>query len=272
MTPTTILGHKRGILQQKARKGYLSGMMVFEFFSTGMPAIAASAGADFLMYDMEHTGIGFETLRAQMAACRGLDIAPLVRVPTTEGNTIGQALDIGAHGVMVPMVETTKQARDLVCRAYYPPLGVRGTAFGIAHDDYCEDAPSQIMKQANQRTLVIAMIETATGLANVEEIAAVDGIDVLWLGHFDLTSSMGIAGQLDHPDYLAAIARIIGAAKAQNKIAGYMAIDGNFAREYWAHGFRMLAYGLDHVLLRTALAEGMKLIDTLSEKDIGEVQ
>ena len=212
------LEHKTGILQQKASKGYLSGMMVFEFFSTGMPAIAASAGADFLMYDMEHTGIGFETLKAQMAACCGLDIAPLVRVPTTEGNTVGQALDIGAHGVMVPMVETAQQARDLVRRAYYPPQGARGTAFGIAHDDYSQAAPSQIMKQANQRTLVIAMCETATGLANVEEIAAVDGIDVLWLGHFDLTSSMGIAGQLDHPDYLAAIARIVSAANAQNKM------------------------------------------------------
>jgi 2-dehydro-3-deoxyglucarate aldolase/4-hydroxy-2-oxoheptanedioate aldolase len=113
------------------------------------------------------------------------------------------------------------------------------------------------------------MIETATGLANVEEIAAVDGVDVLWLGHFDLTSSMGIAGQLDHPDYLAAIARIINAAKAHNKMAGYMAMNQDFATEYWAHGFRMLAYGLDHLLLKTALGEGMALIDGLANKDRG---
>ena len=264
------LEHKTGILLQKAGKGYLSGMMVFEFFSTGMPAIAASAGADFLMYDMEHTGIGFETLKDQMAACRGLDIAPLVRVPTTEGNTVGQVLDIGAHGVMVPMVETAEQARDLVRRAYYPPEGARGTAFGIAHDDYDTAHPIDIMQAANQRTLVIAMIETAKGLANVEEIAAIDGIDVLWLGHFDLTSSMGIAGQLDHPDYLAAIACIITAAKAHGKMAGYMAMNRDFAREYWAHGFRMLAYGLDHVLLKSALAEGMALIDGLSADEKGE--
>jgi 2-keto-3-deoxy-L-rhamnonate aldolase RhmA len=245
------LEHKTGILPQKAGKGYVSGMMVFEFFSTGMPAIAASAGADFLMYDMEH-------------------IAPLVRVPTTEGNTVGQVLDIGAHGVMVPMVETAEQARDLVRRAYYPPEGARGTAFGIAHDDYGTAHPIDIMQAANQRTLVIAMIETARGLANVEEIAAIDGIDVLWLGHFDLTSSMGMAGQLDHPDYLAAIARIIAAAKAHGKMAGYMAMNRDFAREYWAHGFRMLAYGLDHVLLKLALAEGMVLIDELSTDEKGE--
>ena len=179
-------------------------------------------------------------------------------------------LDIGAHGVMVPMVETAEQARDLVRRAYYPPEGARGTAFGIAHDDYGTAHPIDIMQAANQRTLVIAMIETAKGLANVEEIAAIDGIDVLWLGHFDLTSSMGIAGQLDHPDYLAAIARIIAAAKAHGKMAGYMAMNRDFAREYWAHGFRMLAYGLDHVLLKSALAEGMALIDGLSADEKGE--
>ena len=101
-----MLQNKTGPAQQKAAKGYLSGMMVFEFFSANMPSIAAAAGADFLMYDMEHTGITTETLRAQMAACRGLDIAPLVRVPSVEANIIGQVLDIGAHGIMVPMVET----------------------------------------------------------------------------------------------------------------------------------------------------------------------
>ena len=192
-----------------------------------------------------------------------------MRVPTTEGNTVGQVLDIGAHGVMVPMVETAEQARDLVRRAYYPPEGARGTAFGIAHDDYGTAHPIDIMQAANQRTLVIAMIETAKGLANVEEIAAIDGIDVLWLGHFDLTSSMGIAGQLDHPDYLAAIARIIAAAKAHGKMAGYMAMNrilpGILGAWLW-----MLAYGLDHVLLKSALAEGMALIDGLSADEKGE--
>ena len=148
-----------------------------------------AAGADFLMYDMEHTGITTETLRAQMAACRGLDIAPLVRVPSVEANIIGQVLDIGAHGIMVPMVETAAQAEEIVRRAYYPPEGQRGTAFSIAHDDFMAGHPVEKMKQANSRTLVIAMIETAEGLKNVDQIAAVSGVDVLWLGHFDLTSS-----------------------------------------------------------------------------------
>lgn len=262
-----MLENKTGVLSTKAEKGYLSGMMVFEFFVPGMPALAASTGADFLLYDMEHTGISIETLKLQMAACRGLDIAPLVRVPSVEANTIGQILDIGAHGVMVPMVDTADQAKDIVKRAYYPPEGQRGTAFSIAHDDYKPGIPAEKMAQANQRSIIIAMIETKTGLANVEAIAAVEGIDVLWLGHFDLTSSMGIPGQTDHPDYLAAVSRIVAAATQYRKAAGYMAVDKKWAEEYWGYGFRMLAYGLDHLLLRASLADGIKFISNMAVND-----
>ena len=262
-----MLQDKNGVLSKKAKKSYLSGMMVFEFFVPGMPALAASAGADFLLYDMEHTGISIETLKPQMAACRGLDIAPLVRVPSVEGNTIGQILDIGAHGVMVPMVETADQARDIVRRAYYPPEGQRGTAFSIAHDNYKSGSPADKMAHANQQSVVIAMIETKTGLANVEAIAAVEGIDVLWLGHFDLTSSMGVPGQTDHPEYLAAVSRIVAAATQYGKCAGYMAVDKKWAEEYWGYGFRMLAYGLDHLLLHASLADGMTFISNMASKD-----
>ena len=128
--------NKTGLAKQKAVKGYMSGIMVFEFFSANMPSIAVAAGADFLMYDMEHTGITTETLRVQMAACRGLDIVPLVRVPSAEANIIGQVLDIGAHGIMVPMVETVAQAEEIVRFAHYPPEGRRGAAFSIAHDAF----------------------------------------------------------------------------------------------------------------------------------------
>ena len=262
-----MLAHKTGPSSQKAKKGFLSGMMVFEFFSPNMPSIAASAGADFLMYDMEHTAIGTEALRQQMAACRGLDIIPLVRIPSVEGNVIGQILDIGAHGIMVPMVETAAQARDIVSRAYYPPQGKRGTAFSIAHDEYTAGEPVEKMKAANSRTIVIAMIETAEGLKNVEDIAATPGIDVLWLGHFDLTSSLGIPGELDHPVYIDAVKKISAAAKSNGKFAAYMALNQDFASHYWAEGYRMLAYGLDHLLLKSALGEGLSFINELAEAE-----
>ena len=98
--------------------------MTFEFFTPGYPAICREAGAEFILYDMEHSGVGFETMKAQFAFCRGLDLVPLVRVPSGDYHHIARALDIGAMGIMVPMVETPEQAKAIVDCTKYPPQGV----------------------------------------------------------------------------------------------------------------------------------------------------
>ena len=153
------------------------GSMVFEFFVPGMPQILSQAGAEFILYDMEHTGLGFETLKTQFALCRGLGVVPMVRVPRGEYHFIARALDVGAQGIMVPMVESVAQARDIAQSAHYPKQGRRGAAFGFAHDDYAPGDPKDKMREADRRNLVIAQIETERGLEVVEDIAAVDGID-----------------------------------------------------------------------------------------------
>ncbi len=251
-------------LKDKLRQqGRAFGPMIFEFFTPGMPAIVAATGADFALFDMEHTGLGFETFRHLAAGCRGLGVAPLVRVPATDYHFIARALDVGAHGVMLPMVETRAQAEHIVAAAHYPPHGRRGAAFAIAHDDFRPGAPAEKMQAARARTLIIAQIENATGLGNVEAIAATPGIDVIWLGHFDLTNFLGIPGRFDHPEYLAAVRRVVAAARANDKPAGFMAADMHWARAYWDHGFRMLAYGLDHLLFQSALQAGMTALRDL---------
>ena len=98
--------------------------MTFEFFTPGYPSICREAGAEFILYDMEHSGVGFETMKAQFAFCRGLDLVPLVRVPSGDYHHIARALDIGAMGIMVPMVETSEQARAIVGCTKYPPVVV----------------------------------------------------------------------------------------------------------------------------------------------------
>jgi len=243
--------------QQLRQDGHAFGAMVMEFFTPGLPGILAAAGARFGLFDMEHTGAGLETMKMLVAGCRGLDLAPLVRVPRGEYHFIARALDIGAHGVMVPMVNSAAEAAHIAACAHYPPVGRRGAAFGVAHDDYRADAPAAVMARAAERTLVIAQIETVDGLREVEAIAATPGIDVVWLGHFDLSNFMGIPGQFQHPDFLAAVRRIVAAAQSFGKVAGFMASDDTWAREYWAHGFRMLAYGPDHLLLQAALRAGL---------------
>ena len=180
--------------------------MTFEFFTPGYPAICREAGAEFILYDMEHSGVGFETMKAQFAFCRGLDLVPLVRVPSGDYHHIARALDIGAMGIMVPMVETAEQAKAIVDCTRYPPAGRRGAAFNVAaHDDYSGGAETDKIAQANARTMVIALVETAKGIENVDAIAAVDGVDVVWLGHYDLTNFMGIPGQFDNPKFHAAV-------------------------------------------------------------------
>ena len=233
------------------------GTMVFEFFTPGMPQVAKAAGAEFVLFDMEHSGVTIETLKGQLAACRGIGLVPMVRVPALQYHFIARCLDMGAMGIMVPMVESAAQAREIVSATRYPPAGRRGAAFGMAHDDYEGGSVPDKMAVANDRTLVIALVETAAGVACVDDIAAVDGIDVVWMGHFDLTNFMGIPGQFDHPDYLLAVDTIVQAARRHGKIPGMMAADEKWAKDYLAKGFQIIAYGIDHLLLQRALGEGL---------------
>lgn len=261
-------------LRQRARAGeVVRGAMVFEFFSPGVARILELAGAEFALFDMEHSGLGLETLKSLCASCRGLTVAPMARVPRGEYHFIARALDVGVHGVMVPMVESASQAEHLAEALRYPPEGRRGAAFGFAHDHYGRPTAGRsgesrkarfspklarsasvgdviaTMRAANARNLFIGQIETERGLEAVEEIAAVEGLDVLWLGHFDLTNFLGIPGQFEHPTYLAAVARIVAAARRHGKGLGFMAADAAMARRYRALGFNMLASGTDQAIL-----------------------
>ncbi len=240
-----------------ASGGHAFGTMVFEFFTPGMAQIMAAGGAEFALFDMEHSGIGIETMKQQLSYARFTTCAPMVRIPATTYPAIASALDAGALGIMAPMVKSVAQAELLVAATRYPPAGIRGAAFGVAHDDYEGGTVADKVATANARTLVIAMIETAAGVANVDAIAAVPGIDVLWLGHFDLTNSLGIPGQFEHPQYLDAVARILAAAARNGQAAGMMAADEGWAHRYLGMGFRAIAFGLDHQLYQASLSRGI---------------
>ena len=243
-----------------AAGGQAFGAMVFEFFTPGLPQLCVNAGAEFALFDMEHTGLGFETLKTQCALCRGLRIVPMARVPRSEYHFIARALDVGALGVMVPMVGTADEAAHIVSCARYPPQGRRGAAFGFAHDDYQGGNVAEKIAALHARTLLIAQIETVEGLANVERIAAVPGVDALWIGHFDLTNFMGIPAQFKHPDFLAALDRVIAACEANGKTAAFLTTDDDWVRDYAAKGFRLFGYGVDQLMLQQALGNGLRVL------------
>lgn len=234
------------------------GTMAFEFFTSAYPAICRAAGADFILYDMEHSGASFETIKAQVMLCRGLDIVPLVRVPGPDYHFIARALDIGAMGIMVPMVESAETARHIVSCTRYPPAGRRGSAFNVTpHDDYSPMAVADKQKRAAERTLVICMAETPKGIDNVDAIAATEGVDVVWLGHFDLTSFMGIPAQFGDPRFASAVAAIASACGRHGKTAAYLAGDEGSARTFHDKGYRCIAYSTDVMLMQNALAQGL---------------
>ncbi|HZO27125.1 MAG TPA: aldolase/citrate lyase family protein [Chloroflexota bacterium] len=246
--------------------GVSLGTMAFEFSTTGLARLAAGAGAEFVVFDQEHTGWSVETIRMLVATSGAADIVPMVRVPTTQYHLIARVLDVGARGIMVPMVESPEQARLIVQSAKYPPVGRRGAAFGVAHDDYTGGDVAEKIRSANDELLLIAQIETVAGVECVEQLAAVDGIDVLWIGHFDLTNSMGIPAQFDHPRYLDAVTRVVAACQTHGKAAGIMAGNVSDAKATLAQGFRIVAYSGDLWLYQQALREGLATIRAEASK------
>ena len=249
----------RGEVKKSLAAGDVAlGTFVFEFATLGIGRLAATAGAQFVIYDTEHTGWGWETIAKVVATTRPAGAEAYVRVPLAQRSYLSRALDAGATGLMVPMVESAAQAADIVRWSTYPPDGLRGAAFGVAHDDYATGGSLEYMRAMNDDVLIMPQIETVDGLAAVDEIAAVDGVDVLWVGHFDLTNSMGIPGEFDHPDYLAALDTVVAAAKRHGKAAGFMAGSAEEAAMLLDRGYRILAYGGDLWLYRAALREGLE--------------
>ncbi len=246
-----------GLRAKLAKGGTALGQMTFEFFTPGLSQIMANAGCDFVILDTEHAGVGIDTIKSQVAYARGTGLAPLVRVTGTHYHLIASMLDAGVHGIMVPMVETAEQARKIASWCRYRPEGVRGLAFGMPHDDYAGGDHVPKMKAANQRTLTIALIETVAGIDNVDAIMATPGIDVGWMGHYDLTNAMGIDGQFDHPRYKSAVKKLVQACTKHKKAAGFLCGDVKTGKQYLKAGFRMLCYGTDIGVFQGALAAGI---------------
>ena len=242
-----------------ARGEFVAGTFLFEFNSPGILRIAATAGAEFVLCDMEHSGWSIETIR-RLTASAVPEAPPFVRVPATEYHFIARVLDMGARGVMVPMVECAEQARKIVSSAKYPPLGRRGAAFMMPHDGYERGSLDEKIAEANREGMLIAQIETRAGLENVEAIAAVDGIDALWIGQTDLTCSLGIPGKFDHPEFHAAVDRIVAACTRHGKVPAYMPLSVDEGRRFREKGFRLMAYSGDLWIYQSALRESLKLL------------
>jgi 2-dehydro-3-deoxyglucarate aldolase/4-hydroxy-2-oxoheptanedioate aldolase len=247
--------------------GVAMGVMCLEFATSGIGRISAEAGAQFAVFDMEHTGWSLETIKMLGASSRSNDFVPIVRVPVNDYHFIAHALDVGAMGLVFPLVSSAPEAKRCVQCAMYPPGGRRGCAFAIAHDDYQGGDITEKMRLCNDNVLLIAQIETAEGLENVEAIAAVDGIDALWIGQFDLTASLGIPGRFDDPKFADATRRIVDACREHGKAATLAVLDPEELARGPAAGFRLLVYAADLWIYQQALRRCFRRIrEALAER------
>ncbi len=222
----------------------LLGQIVLEFFTPGIGPMLDASGLDFVMYDMEHGRCDICLLEQMLASCRGSRIVPMVRVPDLNFAPLSRVLDIGARGVMVPRVETREQTEEIVRALKYAPMGKRGVALGIAHDLY-RAAGAEFFAQSNQDIAIIIQLETAKAFENLEEIVSVPGVDVAWVGHYDLTVSMGIPAQFDHPRLLQAMDDLVAACGRHGVAPGFLPPTPELAAHWIGKGFRMISLGSD---------------------------
>jgi 2-keto-3-deoxy-L-rhamnonate aldolase RhmA len=238
------------------------GVMCMEFATSGIGRIAATAGAEFVVFDMEHTGWTLETIKMLVATSRSVELLTIVRVPTNSYHYIAHALDVGAGGIVIPLVESAEQARQAVACALYPPLGRRGCAFGIAHDDFRSGNMVEKIQSINESMLVIPQIETVAGVEQAESIASVAGVDAIWVGPYDLSVSLGVPGQFDHPKLKEAIDHVHQAARRHNRVMVLGTLNVQQLLEGPKVGYQMLIYTADFSILQQALRS---CFDSLSE-------
>lgn len=233
----------------------LIGSMVFEFHTRGLPTILDHAGLDFILYDMEATGLEFGQLGDLVAAGRAARPLQWVRVPRLREEYISRSLDLGVDGVMVPMVRSTEEARALVDAGRYSPAGCRGAAFGLAHDDYSpRPDQSQTQRRSNSDAALIAQLESVGAVEDAEEIAGLDGIDAIWIGGNDLRNDLQLRGRDSQQEFDEAFEHIVQASRRAGKPVGTMARDAEGCRRQFDRGCTIMALGSDVHLLHDAYA------------------
>lgn len=225
----------------------LAGMWV----CSGSPLVAeicAGAGLDWLLIDTEHSPNSLESTLAQLQAVAAYAVTPLVRAPIGEVVMVKQLLDLGAQNILIPMVSSAEHAREMVAAVRYPPRGVRGVGSALARagrwnrvEDYLADADRHVS--------LFVQIETVAGVDAAAEIAAVDGVDGVFVGPSDLAASMGLLGQQSHPDIVAAVLRAFEGVRSAGKPVGVNAFDPAVAEGYLQAGASFVLVGADVALL-----------------------
>ncbi len=223
---------------------FAMGTFVVELRTPAVARFLEQAQYDFMLIDTEHGYWNPLDIAQHIDAGKRWGVCPLVRVSGPDRGEIMRALDAGAEGVMVPMAKTLADVEKAVEYSKYPPLGQRGAHFARPHTHFAP--PSDLgayMQQVNEAMLTIVQIETLEAVEQVDEIAAMPGVDVLYLGPGDLSIALGVPGQVDHPLILEAAERIVAACRMHGKIAGSHFVSTSMLEKVYARGMQMGGFG-----------------------------
>ncbi|MEO6183968.1 MAG: aldolase/citrate lyase family protein [Verrucomicrobiota bacterium] len=236
----------------KLKKGEPVIGIVISVNSVEVAAQAASMGFDFLWLEMEHTPISLETVRNVVLATRGLPAVPIARPPVNELWTAKRLLDCGVLGVIFPFTSTPELAKRAADACHYPPMGLRGSGADLAHFRW--PAPNYY-DFADKNVLVVAVVEDTTALSHIDEIAATPGIDVIFIGTSDLSFSLGLRGEQNHPKLDAAVARIVAAGKKHGKALGRPALTVEQINKFKKQGFLFFMSATDTEFMARGAAQ-----------------
>lgn len=246
-------------LKQALTEGRIPvGHMIWEFGTRGIAKLVEASGADFAIVDMEHSSFEMERVADLMAWFKSTNVTPFVRVPQGRYHFLARVMDAGSMGAMVGNVETPEEAVGIVNAVKYAPLGRRGVGLGSAHTDYLSPDPASYFEESNANTTVICQIESPVGAANCEKIIATPGVDILWVGHFDLSQSMGIPAQFHHPAFVDNLRRVADACREQGKAAGIQPGTLEQAEQWHSLGYNVLSWSVDSAVYRDALKSAVK--------------
>jgi 2-keto-3-deoxy-L-rhamnonate aldolase RhmA len=242
-------------IRERALKKELLAGTFLNLGSSLTAEIAGNAGFDWVLVDLEHGAGDRSELLLQLQAIESTPAVPIVRIAWNDPVIFKRVLDLGASGIMVPYVQSAEEARKAVAAMRYPPAGIRGVAvmnracsFGPGFDDY--------FKSAGSKLLTMLQIESPAAIEHVDEIAAVDGADVLFVGLMDLSVGLGIAQQWEHPTLRGALDKVVNACQKSGKAAGMIVMSEEQIEPAVADGFSMLAFSSDGA----TVVKGMKSI------------
>jgi 2-keto-3-deoxy-L-rhamnonate aldolase RhmA len=251
---------------RKLQQGELAlGMGLRQARTVDIAQIAQACDFDWLFIDMEHNSMSMDTAAQICSAALGMGVAPLIRVPAHESFHSTRLLDSGAQGVVIPHVNSAQEARRVVDFCRFPPLGHRSIPGSLPQTRFASLPVTETVELINRETLVVVMIETVEGLRNVDEIAAVEGVDALLVGCTDMAAELGVTGQLGHASVKDAVDKTAAACRAHGKFIGVGGVyEDALMREYVGKGARLILSGSDLSFLMTGARSRSSMLRSIA--------